>query len=77
MSKDLKPVNNYLRFTSVGIQMGAVIGLSVWLGTWLDAKYHVNGSWWTLGLSLFGVFAGLYLVIKEVFAMQKREEQQK
>lgn len=57
--------------------MGGVIGLSVWLGTWLDDKYQVKGSWWTLGLSLFGVFAGLYLVIKEVIAMQKREEQGK
>ncbi len=66
--------NLYLRFTSLGIQMGAIIGGAVWLGVFLDGKYNPGGKVYTLCLSLFGVFAALYLVIKEVMDMSKNED---
>jgi len=70
---DKKP-NVYLRFTSVGIQMGVTIGGAVWLGTFLQHKYAPKGVWFTVGLSLLGVFAAIYLIIKEVMALSKEEE---
>jgi len=73
-----KPTNStgssFTRFSSVGIQMGIIIALFTWLGTYLDEKYHTKTPWWTIGLSLFGVIAGLTLIIKEVINMNKNEK---
>lgn len=73
--KQGKQVNTYLRFTSVAIQMGAIIGLSAYFGVWLDGKFNPNGKAFTICLSLFGVAAGLYLVIKEVMNLSKEENE--
>ena len=74
IDKGNKKLNSYLRFSSVGIQMGAVIGLFCWLGWFLDSKYNPNGKMYTLIFSLIGVFGGLYLVIKEVISISKEQE---
>lgn len=67
--------SKYLRFSSVGIQMGIIIGGFAYLGNYLDDKYQNKTAWWTLGLSLFGVVAGLYIMIKEVVKMSKEDEE--
>jgi len=73
-----KPKNStgasFARFSAVGIQMGIIIALFTWLGTYLDDKYKTKTPWWTIGLSLFGVIAGLTLIIKEVINMNKNEK---
>ena len=66
-----KQVNNYAKYSGLAIQMGVIIGGFVWLGTFLDKKYNNGGQAWTVGLSLFGVTAALYLVLKEVIRMTK------
>lgn len=73
-NKPTKSGSSFARFSSVGIQMGVIIALFAWLGTYLDEKYHNTTQWWTLGLSLFGVAAGMTLVIKEVIKMSKDDE---
>jgi F0F1-type ATP synthase assembly protein I len=50
--------------------MAAVIGGFTWLGTWLDHKFH-TGSLFTVILALLGVGIGLYLIIKEVNALNR------
>ncbi|TNF47677.1 MAG: AtpZ/AtpI family protein [Bacteroidetes bacterium] len=67
--KEKRSLSKFARFSSVGIQMGVIIALFTWLGTYLDGKYQTKTPWWTIGLSLFGVIAGLVLVIKEVIRM--------
>ena len=76
MENDKKPgsASKYARFSGLGVQMGVIIGLFTWLGTYLDERYQTKTPWWTIGLSLFGVTAGLYLMIKEVINMNKDEE---
>lgn len=69
-----KSPSNLARFSSMGIQMGVIIGLFTWLGTYLDNKYHTKTPWWTIGLSLFGVTASLVIVIREVIKMGKEDE---
>lgn len=69
-----KGISKFARFSAVGIQMGVIIALFTWLGTFLDAKYKTETAWWTIGLSLFGVIAALTLVIKEVIKMSKEDE---
>ncbi len=72
--KDSSRASKYIRFSSVGIQMGIIIGGFAFLGNYLDGKYQTKTPWWTLGLSLFGVAAGLYIMIKEVIKISKEDE---
>lgn len=67
-------MSKFARFSSVGVQMGVIIALFTWLGTYLDDKYRTKTPWWTIALSLFGVVAGLVLVIREVIKMSKEDE---
>ncbi|MBG8553205.1 AtpZ/AtpI family protein [Hymenobacter guriensis] len=53
------------KFAGAGMQMLAIIGLSTWLGVWLDGRYH-SSPWATVGLSLLGIFVALYQVIRAV-----------
>lgn len=69
-----KSYSKYARFSAIGIQMGVIIGGFAWLGNYLDDRYQTKNPWWTIGLSLFGVAASLYLMIKEVMKMSKDED---
>lgn len=72
--KERDSLSKFARFSSLGIQMGATIAICTWLGVWLDKKFQSENAYWTLGLTLFGVFAGLYLVIRDVIKMSKEDE---
>jgi len=74
---DKKPKKNsnvYLRLTSVGIQMGVVIGGFTYLGVFLDDKQKLKTPIWTIVLSLLGVFISLYLIFKEVKDINNSEK---
>ena len=64
-------LNKFIKFSSIGIQMGATIAFFSWLGTYLDEKQNSQTPWWTVGLSLFGVISSLVLVIREAMKMNK------
>ncbi|MAO32883.1 MAG: hypothetical protein CL824_05185 [Crocinitomicaceae bacterium] len=66
-----KQLSKYLKFSSLGIQMGVIIAFFTWLGTYLDMSQNSDIQWWTLSLSLFGVISSLVLVIREVIKMNK------
>lgn len=73
-SNSKKNQSKFVRFSSLGIQMGAIIALFTWLGTYLDARYNSKTPWWTIGLSLFGVLTSLVIVIREVIKMGNEDE---
>ena len=66
-----KQLSKYLKFSSLGIQMGVIIAFFTWLGAYLDESQNTEIKWWTLSLSLFGVISSLVLVIREVIKMNK------
>ncbi|MFT7113581.1 MAG: F0F1-type ATP synthase assembly protein I [Candidatus Azotimanducaceae bacterium] len=70
-SSEGKQPSVWLRFSSVGLQMGIVIALGAYGGQWLDNHYQKEFPLFTLILSLLGVGVGLYMVIKEVINMSK------
>lgn len=72
-----KNFSTFARFSTVGIQMGIIIAGFAWLGNFLDEKYNNETPWWTLGLTLFGVAAGLTLVIREAIKMSERNDDKK
>jgi F0F1-type ATP synthase assembly protein I len=70
MTEKNKANNAYLKLSSAAFQMAAVIGGFTWLGTWLDEQFHTD-SLYTVILALLGVGIGLYLIIKEVNALNR------
>ena len=67
--KQKKALNPYLRFTSVAFQMGGAIWLGNFFGNWLDTKF--NTTYWENIMTLFVVFAAMYLVISQVLKISK------
>ncbi|WP_299005263.1 AtpZ/AtpI family protein [uncultured Tenacibaculum sp.] len=68
MSKDSKknPLNKYIRFTGIAIQMGLTIYLGSLLGEWLDQKYPNDSELYTKICTLAAVFGAIYSVIRQV-----------
>jgi F0F1-type ATP synthase assembly protein I len=62
--KPRQSLNSYLRYSNVAFQLFAAILLGVWGGMRLDAWWGTD-PWLTVLLSLLGVAAGLYTVLKE------------
>jgi ATP synthase protein I len=60
---DDKPMNAYVKYSSVGFQMIAIIGLFAFAGYKIDESAHHQVKWVTAALSLIGVFISLYIVI--------------
>lgn len=57
---------NFLKYSGLGAQMLAVIGLSAWAGLKLDAFFYTRNPWYTVGLMLAGVLAAMYQLIRSV-----------
>lgn len=70
-----KSLNNWAKFSQIGIQMGITIALCAYGGAWLDKKFPHLHPWGTAGLSLFGVFAALFNVFKETKAMEENNNE--
>ncbi|WP_298418117.1 AtpZ/AtpI family protein [uncultured Kordia sp.] len=62
--KPTKPLNKALRLSGAGLQMGLTIYACNYLGNWLDIKY--DQAFWETSFTLFGIFASMYLIIKQV-----------
>lgn len=71
-----KKVDAWIRYSTLGIQMGGTIAFFTWLGTWLDKKTGWSTPVWTIVLSLFGVIASLYLVVREVIKQNKIDDKE-
>jgi F0F1-type ATP synthase assembly protein I len=55
--------------------MAGVITAFSYLGYYLDAKFNLETPWWTIILGLTGVGMGLYIVIREVTEISKKNDQ--
>ena len=59
-----KPLNQFLKLSNLGIQMGLIIGIGVFAGLKTDLYFKFDATF-TVIFSLMGVFGGLYYAIKE------------
>ncbi|TCI92238.1 AtpZ/AtpI family protein [Tenacibaculum sp. M341] len=66
-----KPLNKYLRFSGIAIQMGLIIYLGNLLGKWLDANNSNNDELYAKICTLVAVFIAMYTVIKQVTKLSK------
>lgn len=74
-SNQSKPLNNYVKFSGMAVQMGVIIALGAWGGSALDQKFNTSSRLFTIICSLLGIGIALYLVIREVIKMQKEDEE--
>jgi hypothetical protein len=58
-----RPLNTYVKFSGLGFQMIAIIGMFAFAGYKIDESAHHQVRWVTAILSLVGVFISLYIVI--------------
>lgn len=74
MSKPIKksPLHNTIRFAGAGLQMGLTIYLFNLLGKWVDNKYSLEFA--ETALTLFAVFASMYLIIKQVIRVSNTDD---
>ena len=59
-------MGKFMRFGSLGIQMGVLIYLGSELGKYLDHKYPSEKNWYTMGCTLLAVGLSFYYLIKEM-----------
>lgn len=64
-------VNNFIKYTNIGFEMLAVILAGVFGGQKLDDVFAMEKPVFTVVLSLFAVFAAIYLAIKDFIKLGK------
>ncbi|AZJ34595.1 MULTISPECIES: AtpZ/AtpI family protein [Tenacibaculum] len=76
MSKDSKkkPLNKYIRFTGIALQMGLTIYLGSLLGEWLDQKYPNDNQLYVKICTLVAVFGAMLSVIIQVTNLTKNDD---
>jgi ATP synthase protein I len=60
-----KEVNNYLRYSGMGFQIAATIGVGVFIGFELDKWLKTSGPYFTLGFSFVFLVLALYIGLKD------------
>ena len=64
-NKSSSGLNSFTRYSGLGIQMVLIILLFYWAGSKLDERAGSEKPVYTAILSLVGVFAALYITLKD------------
>ena len=59
----LKPYNQALKYTGLGFQLAATLGIMGWLGYWIDNRLGTLPLFLVI-LLLAGLFGSIYLLLK-------------
>ena len=65
LEKGKKVVNNYLRYSGVGITIAATIGVGVFIGYHLDKWLNTPQPYFTLGFAIVFVVVGWYIGLND------------
>ena len=76
-NKPEKRLNPFLRFTSIGLQMGLTIYLGSELGKWLDVKYSNEQQLYYKIVSLLAIFLAIFTVIRQVLNLTNKDNNDK
>jgi ATP synthase protein I len=78
MAQQKKGIGKYLKYSTIGIELGAAITIGALLGSWLDAKLGTE-PWMFLFWLLCGMVAGfrsLYRMAKKYLKETREDEHQ-
>jgi len=59
-----KPLNQFLKFSNLAIQMGLIIGLATFAGIKTDLYFKLESTFSVI-FALIGVFGALFFVVNE------------
>lgn len=63
--------NSYARYSGIGIQMFAIIGIGSFIGVKLDGRNGGDGNLWTIILALTSTIIAVVFVIRRIIANSK------
>ncbi len=69
--KEKNQFPNYLSLIGIAAQMGITIYLFAFFGKKLDLKYPNEKNYFTVFLTIFGVFISLAIIIKQLNRLNK------
>ncbi|TXE08476.1 AtpZ/AtpI family protein [Gelidibacter salicanalis] len=72
-SKRDSSLNSYAKYSGIGIQMFAIIGIGSFIGVKLDENNGGDGNWWTIILALTSTIIAIVFVIRRIIADSKDE----
>lgn len=64
-------LEKYARYSGIAFEMMAAILIAAWGGLKLDQKYNQGEPLFVIILSILGVFAGLYIALKDFIHTRK------
>ena len=64
--KPLKPLNNYARYSSIGLQMVIIILIGVFGGMKIDEYFNIKFPVFTVILSFLSVVLAIYSVVRDL-----------
>ena len=64
--RDLKNKKHFIKYSNMGGQMGVISGVFAYGGHYLDLKFDTSKKYWTMILSLAGVFGAIYQMIRSL-----------
>lgn len=73
-SKGKGALNSYARYSSLAIQMFAIIALGTFAGVKLDEKYPNKHQAYTITLSLIAVLLAMFFVIRKILSNSRKQE---
>ena len=71
-SKKQKQLNSYIKYSSLTMQMAAIIVLGAFFGNYLDEKNDLNKIY-TIIFSLGSIFFALYYVFKKIVKKNEKK----
>ena len=73
MEPEKKPSNNWLALINIPFQMGLIIFVFSYLGSWLDEKVQNPNETYLKVVTLLGVFVAIFQVIRQVNQINKNK----
>ena len=64
--RDLKNKKHFIKYSNMVVEMGVIIGVFTYVGHYLDLKFDTSKKYWTMILSLAGVFGAIYQMIRSL-----------
>ena len=64
--RDLKNKKHFIKYSNMVVQMGVIIGVFTYVGHYLDLKFDTSKKYWTMILTLAGVFGAIYQMIRSL-----------
>lgn len=74
MNEPKRPLNQYAKYSNILFQMIAIIALGTFLGVKLDDWYPNENNLYTVILATFSVILSLYVTVRSVMRMSKKDE---